>query len=71
MSMIIVSDIVSLKERGKYQGFLGSAIAIGSGIGPLIGGVFSQSATWRWYHLKNTNLTAGYSGSLCRSQYCV
>jgi MFS family permease len=47
--MIIVSDIVSLKERGKYQGFLGSAIAIGSGIGPIIGALFSQSATWRWY----------------------
>jgi MFS family permease len=47
--MIIVSDIVSLKDRGKYQGFLGSAIAIGGGIGPLIGGVFSQTATWRWY----------------------
>jgi MFS family permease len=49
MSMIIVSDIVSLKERGKYQGFLGSAIAIGCGIGPLVGGLFSQDATWRWY----------------------
>lgn len=49
MAMIIVSDIVSLKERGKYQGFLGSAIAIGCGIGPLVGGLFSQDATWRWY----------------------
>ena len=49
MAMIIVSDIVSLKDRGKYQGFLGSAIAIGSGIGPLVGGLFSQDATWRWY----------------------
>jgi len=46
--MIIVSDIVSLKERGKYQGVLGSFIAIGAGIGPLLGGVFSESASWRW-----------------------
>jgi len=52
--MIIVSDIVSLKDRGKYQGFLGSAIAIGGGIGPLIGGVFSQTATWRWYDFSET-----------------
>jgi MFS family permease len=49
MAMIIVSDIVSLKERGKYQGILGSAIAVGGGIGPLIGAIFSQSASWRWY----------------------
>ena len=58
-----MSDIVSLKERGKYQGFLGAAVALGSGIvcgillsfsrrlkfdqGPLIGGALS-TAGWRW-----------------------
>ncbi|KAG9098864.1 hypothetical protein FS749_002788 [Ceratobasidium sp. UAMH 11750] len=47
LCMIIMSDIVSLKERGKYQGFLGAAIALGSGIGPLIGGALS-TAGWRW-----------------------
>ncbi|KAF8707799.1 MFS general substrate transporter, partial [Rhizoctonia solani] len=41
------SDVVSLKERGKYQGFLGAAVALGSGIGPLIGGALS-TAGWRW-----------------------
>ncbi|KAG8703663.1 hypothetical protein FRC09_004018 [Ceratobasidium sp. 395] len=47
LCMIIMSDIVSLKERGKYQGFLGAAVALGSGIGPLIGGALS-TAGWRW-----------------------
>ena len=46
--MIIVSDIVSLRERGKYQGMLGSAMAVGGGIGPLVGGVFAQRTSWRW-----------------------
>ncbi|KAG9101582.1 hypothetical protein FRC06_002810, partial [Ceratobasidium sp. 370] len=47
LCMIIMSDIVSLKERGKYQGFLGAAIALGSGVGPLIGGALS-TVGWRW-----------------------
>ncbi|CAE6389590.1 unnamed protein product [Rhizoctonia solani] len=47
LCMIIMSDVVSLKERGKYQGFLGAAVALGSGIGPLIGGALS-TAGWRW-----------------------
>jgi MFS family permease len=68
MAMIIVSDIVSLKERGKYQGFLGSAIAIGCGIGPLVGGLFSQDATWRWYVHKAV-IDSGCFGFRCPSRY--
>ncbi|KAG8740940.1 hypothetical protein FRC12_015839, partial [Ceratobasidium sp. 428] len=44
---IIMSDVVSLKDRGKYQGILAAACALGSGIGPLIGGALS-TAGWRW-----------------------
>lgn len=46
--MVIVSDITTLKERGKYQGYLETFIALGNGAGPLIGGAFSESVTWRW-----------------------
>jgi MFS family permease len=47
--MIIFSDMTTLQQRGKYQGLLESNIALGNGVGPLIGGVFAESsATWRW-----------------------
>ncbi|EKG13354.1 Tetracycline resistance protein TetB/drug resistance transporter [Macrophomina phaseolina MS6] len=47
--MIIFSDLTTLKQRGKYQGLMEVNIALGNGIGPLIGGAFSQSdAGWRW-----------------------
>jgi MFS family permease len=46
--MVIVSDITTLKERGKYQGYLEAFIALGNGVGPLIGGVFSEKVDWRW-----------------------
>ncbi|GAA5850102.1 hypothetical protein JCM8547_001011 [Rhodosporidiobolus lusitaniae] len=48
LSMIIVSDVVSVRDRGKYQGLLGIAIALGSAVGPFLGGVFAQYVTWRW-----------------------
>ncbi|GAA6032729.1 hypothetical protein JCM8097_000763 [Rhodosporidiobolus ruineniae] len=48
LSMIIVSDVVSVRERGKYQGLLGIAIALGSACGPFLGAAFAQYVTWRW-----------------------
>ncbi|KAF1815651.1 MFS general substrate transporter [Eremomyces bilateralis CBS 781.70] len=47
--MIMFTDMTTLEQRGKYQGLLETNIALGNGVGPLIGGAFSQSsATWRW-----------------------
>ncbi|KAH6686438.1 major facilitator superfamily domain-containing protein [Plectosphaerella plurivora] len=46
--MIIVSDITTLQNRGTYQGLLGGVIALGNGLGPLLGGTIAQKANWRW-----------------------
>ncbi|CAE6451318.1 unnamed protein product [Rhizoctonia solani] len=49
---IIVSDVVSLKlrQRGKYQGILGSSVALANGVGPIIGGALAGTSSdgWRW-----------------------
>jgi MFS family permease len=47
MTMIIVSDVVTLQERGKYQGILGSCVGLGNVIGPFLAAGFIQRATWR------------------------
>ncbi|KAJ3098110.1 hypothetical protein HK100_005170 [Physocladia obscura] len=46
--LIIISDIVSIRDRGKYQGFFGAVFGLSSVIAPLIGGGFSDSGLWRW-----------------------
>ncbi|KAJ7449107.1 MFS general substrate transporter [Mycena galericulata] len=48
LMQIIVSDLVSLRERGKYQGIIGGVVAIGYAIGPVIGGALSQKVGWHW-----------------------
>ncbi|EKM52155.1 uncharacterized protein PHACADRAFT_262666 [Phanerochaete carnosa HHB-10118-sp] len=48
IAQVIVSDVVSLRERGKYQGILGVSVALANGIGPVIGGAFASHVTWRW-----------------------
>ncbi|KAH8826375.1 MFS general substrate transporter [Flagelloscypha sp. PMI_526] len=45
---IIVSDIVSLRERGKYQGYISAVVAIGFLVGPVLGGALAQHAGWQW-----------------------
>ncbi|KAK4504907.1 hypothetical protein PRZ48_002870 [Zasmidium cellare] len=47
LSMMIVSDIVTLQERGKYQGILGFMVGMGNAAGPLIAAGFAVHTTWR------------------------
>ncbi|KAF9586538.1 hypothetical protein BGW38_002779 [Lunasporangiospora selenospora] len=48
MVLIILSDMLDMRERGKYIGFIGAVFSFSSVIGPLLGGAFTDHATWRW-----------------------
>ncbi|KAJ7697605.1 major facilitator superfamily domain-containing protein [Mycena rosella] len=48
LAQIVISDIVSLRERGKYQGIIGGVMALGYAIGPVMGGALAQKVGWRW-----------------------
>jgi EmrB/QacA subfamily drug resistance transporter len=56
MSMTIVGDLYSLKERAKVQGYIASVWAVSSVVGPTLGGVFSEYVSWRWIFFVNIPL---------------
>lgn len=41
-------ELVPLHKRPKYQGFLGAIFGLASIIGPLIGGLLTSKASWRY-----------------------
>ncbi|HEX3648395.1 MAG TPA: DHA2 family efflux MFS transporter permease subunit, partial [Pseudonocardiaceae bacterium] len=47
-STALIAEVIPLRERGKYQGALGSVFGVVTVIGPLLGGLFVDHLTWRW-----------------------
>jgi EmrB/QacA subfamily drug resistance transporter len=55
LAFTIISDVVSPRERGRYQGLFGAVFGIASVAGPLVGGYFAEH-NWRWIFYINLPL---------------
>jgi MFS family permease len=61
MTFIVIADLFTPAERGKYQGYVGAVFGIASVLGPLIGGLLTDNAGgilpgvegWRWVFYVN------------------
>ncbi len=69
MAMTIVGDIYTVEERALVQGYIASVWAVSSVVGPALGGIFAQFASWRWIFLVNIPLCLIAGWAIIRSYH--
>jgi EmrB/QacA subfamily drug resistance transporter len=53
LAQTVIGDLVSPRERGRYQGMFAAVFAACSVAGPLLGGLITEYASWRWIFYVN------------------
>jgi EmrB/QacA subfamily drug resistance transporter len=48
VSQAAIADVIPPRERGKYQGYFSSVMAVSNLLGPVLGGFFSDYLSWHW-----------------------
>jgi EmrB/QacA subfamily drug resistance transporter len=48
IAFAILGDVITPRERGRYQGYFSSVFGLSSVAGPLVGGWLTDTINWRW-----------------------
>jgi EmrB/QacA subfamily drug resistance transporter len=53
ISLAVIGDLFSPRERGRYQGLFGAVFAVAMLIGPALGGFLTDNISWHWVFFVN------------------
>jgi EmrB/QacA subfamily drug resistance transporter len=53
ISLAVVGDLFTPRERGRYQGLFGAVFGISFIVGPFLGGVITDDISWHWIFYVN------------------
>lgn len=68
-SFVVVSHAVPLHRRPVYSAVVGVMFGVGAIVGPLLGGLFTQDVTWRWWYVMD--LERNHKHDLIYSQFLL
>jgi MFS family permease len=66
VTIITISDLFSMRLRTLFIGLMEFMWALAGGIGPIVGGVFSESVSWRCKHTHRLSLFRTRTNCTCR-----
>lgn len=72
LAQTIIADIVSPRERGRYQGYIGAVFATSSVGGPVLGGFLTEHIDWSlifWINLPLGLVALGMTSSVLRREF--
>ncbi|MDO8870349.1 MAG: MDR family MFS transporter [Methanobacteriaceae archaeon] len=67
LPFIVVGEIFSPRDRSKYMGILASVFGVSSVLGPILGGVITDTVGWRWIFFVNVPIGIIAIGMLMNS----
>ena len=53
VSLAVIGDLFTPRERGKYQGLFGAVFGLSFLIGPFLGGFITDNISWHWVFYVN------------------
>lgn len=58
LALSVIGDVIPPEDRGKVQGVFASIFSVSSVVGPLVGGFFTEQASWHWIFYINIPIGA-------------